>query len=93
MITNEQVASLCKAFVKNSSSSIKLLETELFKIIQSGRFVGKLLGSLIKIALLLMKNLLQSLAKTMLIPLGLITVASAVDAGIHKMFLGPGIIK
>ena len=93
MITNEQVASLCKAFVKNSSSSIKLLETELFKIIQSGRFVGKLLGSLIKIALLLMKNLLQSLAKTMLIQLGLITVASAADAGIHKMFLGPGIIK
>ena len=37
-----------------------------------------------------MKNDLQPLAKSFLIPLGLIAAASAADAGIHKKILGPG---
>ena len=50
---------------------------------QLGGFLGKLLGPLLKAGLPLMKNLIQSLAKSVLIPLGL-TAAAAADAGIHK---------
>ena len=53
-------------------------------MIQSGRFLGRLLGPLLKTGLPLMKHLTQSLAKSVLIPLGLTAAASAVDAGIHK---------
>ena len=37
-----------------------------------------------------MKNAIQPLAKSVLIPLGLTAAASAADAGIHKNFLGSG---
>ena len=50
---------------------------------QLGGFLGKLLGPLLKAGLPLMKNLIQSLAKSVVIPLGL-TAAAAADAGIHK---------
>ena len=60
------------------------------KIIQSGRFLGKLIGSLLKIGLPLIKNVIKPLAKSVLIPLGLTAAASAADAGIHKKILGSG---
>ena len=65
-------------------------KTQLSKIIQSGGFLGKLLGSLLKTRLPLMKNVIKSLPKTVLIPLGLKAAASAADAGIHKEILGSG---
>ena len=37
-----------------------------------------------------MKNVIKPLAKTVLIPLGLTTAASAADPGIHKKVLGSG---
>ena len=37
-----------------------------------------------------MKNTLKPLAKSVLIPLGLTTAASATDAGIHKKIIGSG---
>ena len=37
-----------------------------------------------------MKNVLNPLAKSVLIPLGLTAAASAADAGIHKKILGSG---
>ena len=37
-----------------------------------------------------MKNVLKSLAKSVLIPLGLTAAASAIDAGIHKKMFGFG---
>ena len=37
-----------------------------------------------------MKNALKPLAKSVLIPLGLTTAASAIDAGIHKKIIGSG---
>ena len=51
---------------------------------QLGGFLGKLLGPLLKAGLPLMKNLIQSLAKSVVIPLGLTAAAAAADAGIHK---------
>ena len=52
-------------------------------MIQLGGFLGRFLGPLLKIGLPLMKNVIQLLAKSVLIPLGLIASAAA-DAGIHK---------
>ena len=59
-------------------------------MIQSGGFLGRLLGPLLKTGLPLMKNVIKPLAKSVLIPLGLTAAASAADAGIHKQILGSG---
>ena len=59
-------------------------------MIQSGGFLGKLLGLLLKTGLLLMKSLIKPLAKSVLIPLRLTAAASAADAGIHNKILGSG---
>ena len=59
-------------------------------MIQSGGFLGKLLGPLLKTGLPLIKNVIKPLAKSVLIPLGLTAVASAADARIHKKILGSG---
>ena len=59
-------------------------------MIQSGRFLSRLLGSLLKTGLPLIKNVIEPLAKSVLIPLGLTAAASAADAGIHKKILGSG---
>ena len=57
-------------------------------MMQSGGFLGRLIGPLLKTGLPLMKNLIKPLAKSILIPLGL-TAASA-DAGMHKKILESG---
>ena len=54
------------------------------KMIQSGGFLGTLLGPLLKTGLPLMKKITKPLAKSVLIPLGLTAAAWAADAGIHK---------
>ena len=53
-------------------------------MIQSGVFLDRRLGPLLKTGLLLMKNLIKTLAKSVLITLGLTAAASAADARIHK---------
>ena len=59
-------------------------------MIQSGEFLGRLLGLLLKTGLPLISNVIKPLAKSVLIPLGLTAAASAADAGIHKKILGSG---
>ena len=56
------------------------------KMIQSGGFLGRLLGPLLKTWLPLIKNLFKPLTKSVLIPLGLTAAASPADAGIHKKY-------
>ena len=90
LLTMRQVANLCKVFANNSSADIKLSKTQLSKKIQSGQFLGRLLGPLLKTVLPLMKNVIKALAKSVLIPLGLTAAASAADAGRHKNILGSG---
>ena len=90
LLTNRQVANICKAFAKNTSIDIKLSKTQLSKMIQSGGLLGRLLGPLLKTGLPLIKNVIKPLAKSVLIPLGLTAAASAADAGIHKKILGSG---
>ena len=90
LLTNRQVANLRKTFGNNLSSDIKLSKTQLSKMIQSGGFLGRLLGPLLKAGLLLIKNVIKQSAKSVLIPLGLTAAAAATDAGTHKKKLGSG---
>ena len=83
LLTNRQVVNLRKAFANKSSTDIKLSKTQLSKMIQSGGFLGRLLGPLLKTGLSLIKNVIKPLAKSVLIPLALGLTAAA-DAGIHK---------
>ena len=86
LLTNTQVANLRKAFANYLSTDIKLSKTQLSKMIQLGAFLGRILGLLLKRGLLLMESVVQPLAKSVLISLGLTAVASAADAGIHKKY-------
>ena len=90
LLINRQVSNLRKAFAKNASTDIKLSKTQLSKMIKSGGFLGKLLGPLVRTGLPLMKSVINPLAKSVLLPLGLTAAASAADAGIHKKILGSG---
>ena len=90
LLTNRQVENIRKAFANHLSSDIKLSKTQLPKMIQSGEFLGRLLGPLLKTGLPLMKSVIKPLAKSVLILLGLTAAASAADTGIHKKILGSG---
>ena len=84
LLTDRQVSGIRKAFSNTSSVDIKFSKTQLSKMIQSGGFLGRLLGPLLKTGLPLIKNVIKPLAKSVLIPLGLTAAASAADVGIHK---------
>ena len=56
LLTNRQVANLRKAFANYLSADIKFSKTQLSKMIQSGRFLGRLLVSLLKTGLPLIKK-------------------------------------
>ena len=84
LLTNRQVANIRKAFANNLSTDIKFSKAQLSKMMQSGGFLGKLLGLLLKTGLSLMKSVIKPLAKSVLILLGLTAAASAADAGIHQ---------
>ena len=81
---------LKKSFNDNMSTDLKLSNAQISKIIQSGGFLGRLLGPLLKTGLSLIKNVIKPVTKSVLIPLGLTAAASAADAGIHKKILGSG---
>ena len=83
-LTNRKVANLCKAIANISSDDIKPSKTQLSKMIQSSRFLGRLLGPLQKAGLPLIKKIMKALTKSSLITLGLLAAASAADTGIHK---------
>ena len=51
---------------------------------QSRGFLSKLLGSLLKTGLPLIKNVITPLAKSVLISLGLTAAASPANSGLHK---------
>ena len=87
LLTNKQVSNLRKAFANHLLTDIKLPKTQLSKMIQSGGFLGKRLRPLLKTGLPLMKSVIKPLPKSVLIPIGLATAASAADAGIHKTII------
>ena len=86
LLTNRQVANIRKAFANHSSIDIKFSKPQLSKMIQSGGFLGNLLGKLpgplMKVAMPLAKNVLA--------PLGLSAAMPAIDGSIKKKMLGSG---
>ena len=86
LLTTRQKTKLRNAFNNNMSTDLKLSRAQIFKIIQSGGFLGSLLsklaGPLMKVAIPLAKNVLA--------PLGIAAAASAIDAGIQKKIHGSG---
>ena len=86
LLTTRQKTKLRNAFNNNMSTDLKLSKAQISKIIQSGGFLGSLLsklaGPLMKVAILLAKNVLA--------PLGITAAASAIYAGIQKEIHGSG---
>ena len=72
---------LCKQYM----NKYKIIKIKISKIIHSGWYLGKLLGSLMKVGLQLMKSVLTPLSRSVipLIPLRL-TVAGSADEGTYK---------
>ena len=63
----------------------------MLKIGESGGFLGRLLGPLLKTGSLFLGNILKPLAQSVLLPLGLTAAAAAAtDAAIHKKMIGSG---
>ena len=90
LLTNTQVLKTRKAFANGSSANTKLSKTHLLKIGESGGFLGRLLGPLLKTGLLFLGNILKPLAQSVLLPLGLTAAAAATDAAIHRKMIGSG---
>ena len=87
LLTTRQNTKLRNAINNNLATDIKLSKAQIKKLIQSGRFSGKLLsklaGPLMKVALPLAKNVLA--------PLGLTAAMSATDGSIQKKIHGLGV--
>ena len=83
LLTRRQTTKPRNAIENNISTDVKLSKVQISKIIQSGGFLGKLLGPLLKSGLPLIKNVINPLAKSVLIPLGLTAAASAADIRIQ----------
>ena len=80
LLKTRQTTRLRNAIGNNISTDIKLSKAQISNIIQSGGFLGRLLGPLLKTGLQLKKTVIKPLAKGVLIPLGLTAAASAADA-------------
>ena len=87
LLTTRQNAKLRNVINNNLATDIKLSKAQIKKLIQSGGFLGKLLG---KLAVPLMK-VAMPLAKNVLAPLGLTAAMSAIDGSIQKKVHGLGL--
>ena len=80
LLTTRQKIKVGNAFNNNMSTDLKLSKIQISKIIQSGGFLGSLLGQLVgplmKVAIPLARNVLE--------PLGITAIVLAVDAGVQK---------
>ena len=87
LLTTRQNTKLRNALNNNLATDIKLSKAQIKKLIQSGGFLGKFLsklaGPLMKVAMPLAKNVLA--------PLVLTTAMSAIDGSIQKKIHGSGI--
>ena len=82
LLTTRQTTKLRNAIENNMSTDIKISKAQISKIIQSGGFLGKLLGPLLKTGLPLLKSVIKPLAL-----LGLTAASSTIDAGIQKRYI------
>ena len=88
LLTTRQTTKLRNAIENNMSTDIKLSKAQISKIIQSGGFLGKLLGPLLKTGLPLLKSVIKPLGL-----LGLTAASSAIDAEVQKKILGSGLLS
>ena len=86
LLTTRQTTKLRNALENNMSTDINLIKAQMSKIIQSGGFLGKRLGPLLKTGLPLLKSVIKPLRL-----LGLTAASSAIDANIQKkIYSGSG---
>ena len=85
LLTTRQTTKLRNAIENNMSTDIKLSKAQISKIIQSGGFLGKRFGPLLKTGLPLLKSVIKPLGL-----LGLTAASSAIDAGVQKKIYGSG---
>ena len=88
LLTTRQTTKLRNVIENNMSTDIKLSKAHISKIIQSGGFLGKLLGPLLKTGLPLLKSFIKPL-----VLLGLTAASSAIDAGVQKKIYGSGTVS
>ena len=77
LLTNTEVSKLRETFANYLWANVKLSKTQLHKRGQSWLFLGRLIGSLLRNGLPLLKNVLQPLAKSVLMPVGLTAAAAS----------------
>ena len=85
LLTTRQTTKLTNAIENNLRTDIKLSKAQISKIIQSGRFLGKILGPLLKTGLPLLKSGIK--------PFGLLSLtaaSSAIYAKVQKKIYGSG---
>ena len=85
-LTQRQITKSRNNIENNMSTDIKLSKAQISKIIQSGGFLGKHLGPLLKTGLPLLKSVIKPLGL-----LGLTAASSAIDAGVQEKIYGSGI--
>ena len=80
LLTARQTTKLRNVIENNMLIDIKLSKAQISKIIQSGGFLGKILGPLLKTGLRLLQSVIKPLGL-----LGLTAASSAIDAGVENM--------
>ena len=87
LLTTRQTTELRNNIENNMSTDIKLSKAQISKINQSDGFLGKILGSLLKTGLPLLKSVIKPLGL-----LGLTVASSAIGADVQKNIYGSGTI-
>ena len=79
LLTTRQTTKLRNAIENNLQIDIKLSKAQISKIIQSGGFLGKILGPLLRNGLPLLKSVIKPPGL-----LGVTVATSVIDAGVQK---------
>ena len=90
LLTNTEVSKLRETFANYLWANVKLSKTQLHKRGQSWLFLGRLIGSLLRNGLPLLKNVLQPLAKSVLMPVGLTAAAASTTDVVIQKKIGSG---
>ena len=81
-LTQRQITKIRNNIESNLQTDIKLSKAQISKIIQSGGFLGKLLGPVLKTGLPLLKSVIKPLGL-----LGVTVASSAIDARVQKIYM------
>ena len=88
-LANNEIKDIIK-FIRYLENREILLKRTARKINSQEEVLLNFLAPLTRVALPLMKNVFRSLAKSVLVPLGLVIAVSATDAAVQKKILGSG---